>query len=171
MRLAMDKLRLRKNVTKWRKTKRGLVTNLYHKMKERGCVEFKLEFLHEFAECKKFDRLFEEWVKNNYNKQFKPSIDRISNKGIYAKKNIQWLTWAENRYKQTMERRSRNGAVLMMLGNKVVERFKSQREAVMKTGLSQSNMSSCLNGKRETCGGYKWKYHENPELIEVPNED
>ena len=150
--------RLLENTRRWRKTKRGLVTNLYHKLKGRNKVDFDLYYLHGFSDCRKFNRLYQEWVKSNYNKQFKPSIDRISNKTHYTKRNIQWLTWAENRYKQTMERRSRKGKVAKMMGDKVVKVYPSQRQAVIETGLSQGNMSEALNGKRELCGGYKWKY-------------
>jgi hypothetical protein len=63
-----------------------------------------------------------------------------------------------------MERRCRKGAVLQMQGVKIIQKFKSQRQAVIDTGISQSNMSSCLNGKRQTAGGYNWIY-ENPELL------
>jgi hypothetical protein len=133
-------------------------------LKERNKVDFELEFLNEFANCKKFDRLFREWEKSNYNKQFKPSLDRISNKIHYTTTNIQWLTWAENRYKQSIERRSRKGVVIQLIGNKIVSKYKSQREAVLKTGIAQGNMSEVLNGKRQTACGYKFIY-ENPELI------
>jgi hypothetical protein len=157
-------LTLRQNTQRYRLTQKGLITNLYNKLKERNQVDFSRDFLQEFARCKKFERLYSEWVKSNYNKQFKPSIDRISNKKHYSQDNIQWLTWAENRYKQSMERRCRNGAVYQMIGNRIVRRFKSQREAVIKTGISQGNMSGVLTGKRETAGGYKFIY-ENPELL------
>ena len=157
-------LRLLKNTRNWRKTKRGLITNLYHKMKSRHPIELSLEDLHSFSECPKFERLYFEWVKSGYDKQFKPSIDRINNKIGYTYKNIHWLTWSENRYKQTMERRSRKGKVYQIMGNKVVNIYKSQREAVLATGLSQGNMSMVLNGKKKLCGGYKWSY-ENPELL------
>lgn len=143
---------------KWRKTKRGHVTNLYHKMKGRNSVDFSLNDFHNFADCKKFERLYREWVASNYNKQYVPSIDRISNKKSYTLDNIQWLTWAENKYKQSMEGRNKNGPVAMKMGNKTVAVFKSQRDAVKKTGLSQSNMSAVLNKKRKTCGGYGWEY-------------
>jgi hypothetical protein len=133
-------------------------------MKGRNVVDFDLEWLHDFAKCSKFDRLYDEWVKSGYIKEFKPSIDRISNKKGYWFDNVQWLTWSENRYKQTMERRCRKGAVLQMQGVKIIQKFKSQRQAVIDTGISQSNMSSCLNGKRQTAGGYNWIY-ENPELL------
>lgn len=154
----MDKSKLLENTRRYRKTKKGLVTNLYHNMKARNKVDFDLKFLQKFSNCKKFDRLFKEWEKNNYNKQFKPSIDRINHKKNYSAENIQWLNWAENRYKQTMEGRARKGKVLQLLGADVLNTFKSQREASIKTGLPQGNLSEALNGKRNYCGGYKWKW-------------
>jgi hypothetical protein len=54
-----------------------------------------------------------------------------------------------------MERRSRKGKVFQMLGDKVVKIFKSQREAVLLTGISQGNMSEVLNNRRQTAGGYR----------------
>lgn len=63
-----------------------------------------------------------------------------------------------------MERRCRKGAVYQIMGDKVIKIFRSQREAVIKTGISQGNMSEVLNGKRKTAGGYKFIY-ENPDLL------
>lgn len=160
------KEKLLENTRRWRKTKRGLVTNLFHKMKARREIEFDLLWLHEFSKCQKFDRLFKEWENSGYSKQYKPSIDRINYKKGYLKNNVHWLTWAENRHKQIMERRSRKGPVKQLFGDRVVGKYKSQREAVMKTGISQSNISSCLNGNRQTAGGYKWQY-ENLELLDI----
>jgi hypothetical protein len=134
-------------------------------MKSRNYVEFDLAWLQEFSKCKKFDRLFNEWEKSGHRKEFKPSIDRISNKKGYEKKNVQWLSWSENRYKQTMERRVRKGPVLQMQGDKLIKKHKSQRQAVIDTGISQGNMSACLNGLRATAGGYNWIY-ENPDLLD-----
>ena len=155
---------LLQNTQRYRHTQKGLITNLYNKLKERNIVDFSREFLQDFSKCKKFERLYLEWVKSNYDKQFKPSIDRINHNKHYSKNNIQWLTWAENRYKQTMERKNRKGVVYQMIGDKIVNKFKSQREAVIKTGISQGNMSEVLNGKRKTAGGYKFIF-ENHELL------
>lgn len=155
---------LLENTRRWRKTKRGVVTNLYHKMKGRHEVSFTLQWLHGFAQDKKFNRLFEEWKKSGYKKEKKPTIDRINNKKPYTKTNVHWLPWCENRYKQTMERRSRKRAVIQLKNGKEVARFKSQREAVKKTGLNQSLVSAVLNGKRNHTGGYHFIY-SNPELL------
>ena|SRR5690606_31735679 len=162
----MKNTKLLENTRRYRKTKKGLITNLFHKMKSRRKVSFSKDDLYEFSKCSKFDRLFLEWEKSNYDKQYKPSIDRINNKKGYDISNIHWLTWAENRYKQTMERRCRKGKVAMIMGDNVVKIFKSQREAVIHTGLPQGNISSALNGKRKYCGGYKWEYiHEHKHLL------
>jgi hypothetical protein len=160
------KNRLLENTARFRKTKRGVVTNLYSKMKSRKEVDFDLEYLHEFAKCKKFDRLYNEWVKSNYNKQFKPTIDRISHKLPYTKSNIQWLTWAENRYKQRMEVNIiRARPIGQYLGDTLVKEFKSVSDAVKKTGVSQGNLSSCLSGKRKTTAGYAWRYLPIPRTV------
>lgn len=67
-------------------------------------------------------------------------------------------------------KRIRARKILMIKDNKIIKEFNSQREAVIETGLSQANISSCLNGKRKYCGGYEWKYksniYDNPELLE-----
>lgn len=156
----------------YRKTKKGLVTNLYHKMKQRNTVDFELSFLHTFCQCKKFDRLFAEWVRSNYHKDFKPTIDRISNKKGYTVRNIQWMSWRDNRYKQTMERRRRKQKVLQTtLNGEFIKIHFSQREACKRTGLSQGNISLVLSGKRNHCNNQVFKYvsndyiHENPELL------
>lgn len=162
----MKNTKLLENTARFRKTKRGLVTNLFSKIKTRNTVDFDLSWLHEFSQCKKFDRIFNEWVKSKYNKQFKPSLDRINNKIGYTKTNVQWLTWAENRFKQSMERRHRSPMVAQKMGDKIIKIYKSQLDAVRKTGLSQGNLSMALTGKRKLCGGYSWEYvFDNPELL------
>ena len=155
------------NTRKWRKTKRGLITNLYQKLRYRHPVEFDLEWLHDFSKTKRFDRLFDEWVKSAYQKNKKPSLDRILNKKSYTKANVQWLTWAENRHKQTMERRTRKGRVIQMKVGAVVCVHRSQREAARSTGISQGNISTCLTGKRPLAGGFSWAYeNQHSELLE-----
>lgn len=127
-------------------------------MRSRKPVSFLLEELHQFANCKKFDRLFNEWVDSNYKKEFKPSIDRINNKKNYDLDNIQWLSWKENRFKQSMERRGSGKKVAQIKDGYIINIFKSQRDAVKQTGLRQGNLSTVLVGNRNKCGGFQWKY-------------
>ena len=139
---------------------------MYSHMILRHAVEFSLPNFHDrFLDDKKFNRLFREWVKSGFNKQLKPSLDRINPRKWYTVENTQMLNWAENRFKQTLEgKQGRKGAVLQLLGDRVVARFNSQREAVLKTGIAQGNMSTVLTGKRQTAGGYRWKF-ENKDLL------
>lgn len=160
-------LRLLKNTQKYRKTKKGVLTNMYNHMKNRHKVDFTLKQFHSmFLEDRKFINLFNNWVKSNYNIQLKPSLDRTNPRKHYHRDNISMMTWAENRFKQSSYdgKLGRKPAVLQILGDKVIERYESQRVAVQKTGLSQGCMSMVLNGKRKTVGGYKFIY-ENPELL------
>ena len=37
--------------------------------------------------------------------------------------------------------------------------FNSQREANEKTGVCRSSITRCVNGRRKTAGGFKWRYY------------
>lgn len=159
--------RLLENTQRYRKTPKGVLTNMYHHIKNRNQVDFTLnEFQEMYLGDRKFLRLYREWERGGYNKQLKPSIDRIDNRKPYLVNNIHMLTWAENRFKQSKMdgKRGRKPAVLQILGEKFLNRFKSQRHVVKELGISQGNLSEVLNGKRKTVNGYKFIY-ENPDLL------
>lgn len=145
---------------KFRRTKKGVLTNSYSHQKSRKTVSYSLIELHQmFLENKRFDRLYNEWVKSGYQKNKKPTIDRINCKIGYSLNNIQCLTWEENRYKQRMETNIfRAKEVVCFKEGKIVANYKSVSDAVRCTGIMQGNLSSCLNGRRKTCGGFMWKY-------------
>lgn len=153
-------LKLLRNTQKFRRSPKGILTNIYSHQKSRFPVEYTLKQLHHsFLFNEKFLRLFLEWEKKNYDKQYKPTIDRIDCKKHYTLTNIHCLTWAENRYKQRMEfKRIRAKEVKQIMGNKIIKRYKSVSHAVKETGLNQSGISLCLHGRRQFCGGYKWSY-------------
>lgn len=44
------------------------------------------------------------------------------------------------------------------LDGKIIQDFKTTGDASKKTGISQSNISSCCNGKYKSAGGFIWKY-------------
>ena len=157
-----------KILLKYRRTKKGILTNIYHKQRERSKIrkmprpEYSLKWLHErFLDDIKLKRLHAEWLKSGYNKLKKPSIDRISCKKPYTKKNIHMMTWEENRFKQNMERRCRKGGVLQKKNGELIMEYRSQREAVKITGFSQGNISAVLNNRRRLAAGFEWEYVES----------
>lgn len=153
-------MNLLKNTQKYRKTPKGILTNIYFHQKDRRMVNYSLRELHnKFLADSKFIRLWREWIKSHYDKQYKPSIDRIDCKKDYTLANIHCMTWAENRYKQRMEfKRIRAKTVYQLMGTIIVNTYRSISHAVKITGLNQSGISNCVNNKGKTCGGYRWRY-------------
>lgn len=152
---------------RYRKTKKGVLTNMYDHMRRRHKVDFSLkEFHNKFLDDKVFNELYAKWVSSGFGKQFKPSLDRTDCKKHYSWDNVKMMTWSENRRKQSLidGKRGRKPAVLQIEGGKVVKRFESQLQVIQELGLHQGNLSLVLNGKRNYIKGYKFIY-ENPELI------
>ena len=90
----------------WRKTKNGIISNIYNHEKEssikRGHTppEYTQKELKEWVfSQKKFHTLYNEWVKSNYNKNLTPSVDRKEDLINYRMDNIQIMTFGENRAK------------------------------------------------------------------------
>ena len=113
-------LKLLENTQRFRKTQKGVLTNMYHHMKSRHAVDFSLnEFHKKFLSDKNFLSLFSDWVKSNYNLQMKPSLDRKNPRKHYFWKNVQMITWAENRFKQSSYdgKLGRKPAVLQIIVN------------------------------------------------------
>lgn len=107
-------------------------------------------------------KIFNAWVDSGYNKQLVPSLDRPDSTKPYTFKNIEMMTWAENRMKQAKVdiHNSHDTPVAALIAGKVVEIFSSQAEAISKTGAI--NIVRCLTyiptyKKEITSGGYVWK--------------
>lgn len=151
----------------YRKTPKGVLTNMYEHMRRRHAVEFTLSEFHDrFLNDTKFNRLYDEWVGSGYSTQLKPSLDRIDCRKPYTERNTSMITWKENRFKQAAldGKRGRKPAVLQIDGDVVIRRFQSQRHAVKELGIPQGNLSSVLNNRRMFAHGFKFRY-ENPDLI------
>ena len=158
-----------KNTQKYRKTAKGVLTNMYQHMKRKYKVLFTLEEFHgRFLRDSKFLYLVSEWKKNKFDKQDKPSRDRKDCRKPYTVENTQMLTWAENRFKASAldGKLGRKPPVLQLMGGKVIKRFLSQRHVVKELGLSQGDLSMVLNGKRKTVSGYRFVYEDSNLLKE-----
>lgn len=163
----MEKSKSLENTQRYRRTKKGILTNSYSKQKNRKDVEYSLTELHsKFMFDYRFNRIYEEWKNKGYKKELKPTVDRIDCRRGYTLNNIHALTWEENRYKQRMELKLlRATPVVATVDGEIKHKFKSVSHAVKETGINQGNISSCLAGKRKKAGGFNWVY-ENTELLE-----
>ena len=68
-------------------------------------TEWYKEYIEKFYSDNQFNLIYEAWVKSNFNKYKKPSIDHITPKakgGTNELANLQFLTWFENRCKNDM---------------------------------------------------------------------
>lgn len=148
---------------KYRKTKKGVLTNSYNAMCRRRETNFSLkEFQDKYIEDRTFNRLFEDWKRHHYSHAFKPTPDRIDCLKNYSFDNLHWLSWAENRFKQRIEmQRIRAKRIYMVLNNEIVKEFNGVKQASKVMKLPQTNISSCLHKKRKTCGGYCWEFAQN----------
>lgn len=93
------------------RTKDNLIRRMYNrqfhssKIRNHPEPEYTLDWVKKWAfNQPKFDILYNEWVKSNFNKKYTPSIDRINFKEPYRKNNIQLLTWEENNKKSHIEK-------------------------------------------------------------------
>ena len=163
---------------KFRHTKKGVITNLYQKLKKRnndngfGDVQFSLKDFYDWSmKDKNFHRLFKIWEFDDYNKISKPSVDRINTLVGYEFYNMQWLSWNENYYKGIYEvAKKKEKPIAMYKNNIYIGKFKSIRDAQYFLGLkSNGNISRVLSGRKNSTHGYYFKYI-NPELLEAQHE-
>lgn len=82
-----------------------------------------------------------EWCSYKYNANYGTAIKRS----------------AETRSKLLLEHNPRSRIVICV---ETGINYKSTREAGRQTGISCQNISKCCLGKRNTTGGYHWKYKE-----------
>lgn len=84
------------------------------------------------------------------------------NKANNSADNLEWCDSVYNRnYGTGLSRSSDKRSIAVVAINdfgKEVARFRSGADAEKMTGISKSSISSCLHGKIEKAGGYRWEY-------------
>lgn len=72
--------------------------------------------------------------------------------------NLEWITQSENGKAALQFGASRTIAVeqLSMMGEKIAQ-FPSIKDATRTTGIDHGSIAQCLNDRRNTAGGFKWK--------------
>ncbi len=103
--------------------------------------------------------LHKRWVESGYDKDLKPSVDRIDSELSYTLDNIEMMTWAENNAKGRTERHKRVMQITRL--GEVIGVFDSIKDASAETGIPASTIHyGCNNDKKKTFGQskFKWKY-------------
>jgi len=143
------------------RTKLGLVDRIFasqkasSKQRGHGLPEYSKEELRFWLLSQDiFEKLYRCWVDSDYDKNLRPSVDRLDESIGYSMSNIQLMTWYDN-YKKEYTRRARIVQQLDDDLNVLVE-YSSMGVASDITGIS--NISACCNNRREYAGGFKWRY-------------
>jgi len=161
------------------KTKKGLASRMYEsqkyysKIRKHPTPSYPKEvFVQWIMQQSEYHFIYDKWLVTNYNKDFKPSIDRINDYLPYTLENIQLTTWKENidrGHKDIKDGINNKVSVAVdqfSLGDVFIRSFHSMSEANRILGVSQGGISSACKGKQITAGGYKWK-HSNYLIKEL----
>lgn len=76
--------------------------------------------------------------------------------------NVSNLEWCSYYYNNVYGQRLTKSAMKRSIPVVCVETgtvYASSQSAAQKTGICQSSISSCCNGKAKTAGGFHWRYH------------
>ena len=93
------------------------------------------------------------WFRDQVYNMVKPSIDRENKNKDYNVENCQFIELVENSVKD-----KRKIILQYDLQGNFIEEFQNIFEIQKILKINHGNMSQCCNGKRLTCGGFKWKY-------------
>ena len=110
-----------------------------------------------------FKKVYDNWVKNNYHKELKPSIDRLDDFKPYDFKNIRLVTWSQNKQHQREDILNGIGTSGKMC--KKIQQFNQNGEMVAEyVSLSAATrqigrvIENAVRRKSPDCFGYIWKY-------------
>ena len=155
----------------YHRTKNGIVTRLHGGQVARSKVRKHKPPGYSAEELKSwmfkqhlFHDLYDLWVMSGFDKNQKPSIDRRDDYVGYEFSNIRICTWRENLDKAGLDRTSGKNSkwnkpvIQKNVDNTVVEKFRSIKEASLKTGVDESAITKAAKGKRNSAGGFLWYY-------------
>ena len=114
---------------------------------------------------KKFHIIYDEWVSTGYNKQMKPSCDRIEDDKPYSFDNIELKTYGENRSKYSMQKvlgiAVKNDCKPILqygLDGVFIKEFHSIAQACRDLGVVSGAVSRVCVGRLQQHHGWVFKY-------------
>lgn len=106
-----------------------------------------------------FNLIWGNWVKSNFEKWLKPSVDRIKDDLPYTFGNIQLVTW---KYNFNKGNNSRKSPVLQFdLDGNFIKEYESATDAKNISGFCRTKISNCCNGHAKSHKGFIWKFKQN----------
>jgi len=157
------------NEDSYSKTKKGVIRTIYktqvQSSKKRGHdkPKYDKQQLANWMLSNGFDELYERWVKSGYNKDLKPSIDRIDDFDGYSFVNIRLGTWRENKDHQADDITNGTGtsgrrckAVECYKDGVMINKYHSYSEAARQVGYSFDRVLK--SGNKDGKNGYIWRY-------------
>lgn len=157
--------------TKYTRTFDGFVTVVYANQRQasktRGhkSPKYTKEELAEYLKKNdKFKELFNEWEKNGYKKEERPSLDRLNQSFGYSFNNIVVKTWHENlncareQRKKGLDGTSKPIVKYDKNSLEMLAIYSTLRSGARKNNLKMQNISKCCHNVVKTCGGYVWKF-------------
>lgn len=159
------------NVSKWQRSKIGLISMLYSRQKHRCNRDnrdlptyTKTDFVNWVANHSAFNDLYESWVKSDYDKNLIPSVDRIDENKSYCFENIRLVTWKENFEAATecaiFGKRAKQPEAHPIIqfdlhGNKIAE-HRSIRQAGRDCNIHPQLIRRCLTSRKYSSHGFLW---------------
>lgn len=153
------------------RTKKGLIQSIYgvQKLASKGrkhqMPSYTLKELRHWAFSQKvFHELYDNWKTSGFEKDLRPSCDRLNDYRPYTLNNLQIVTWRENNQRSHEDRvngmnNKMNRAVIgISLKTGKNRRFHSIHEAGRRTPADYRNIWKCLKKINPSAGGYKWEY-------------
>jgi len=160
-------------VKAYNKTKDGVVSSIYRNQrknsKKRGHTmpTYTKEEIKEWLfSQKKFHLLYDNWKRLDYQRKYKPSIDRKDDFIGYTISNIRLTIWHKNNTKGHSDRKRGVGTqgrickpvIQLTMNGEIISSYISLCEAERKTNIANSSISKVCNGKLGSAGGFLWKY-------------
>jgi len=122
--------------------------------------------LSEWMYKNNLENIYNEWVNSNFNKDLKPSIDRLNDYVGYEFGNIRLVTWGENnlKYKEDVKNginTKQTKAVLQFSkdGTLIKEHY-SIRSASRELNIMHGGIMRCCKNKQSIAYGFIWKYRD-----------
>lgn len=165
-----DKCFSNKTNESYDKTEKGVIRVIYKtqvhnsKIRKMNLPTYSKKELTEWLYNNDFKKIYDKWVLNNYDKNLKPSIDRINDFKSYTFNNIRVGTWQENKNHQYEDIKNGTGtgglrcrAVIQYDINKnFIAKYVSFSEAKR---INNFSMERCLNtGKPDRKTNCYWRY-------------